>query len=434
MKSIHKTLLILCLSIIITFSSTADVVAAPLDDDRTILGSTYTLESGNILDGNLNVIGGLVTIQQDAVVRGNIYVLGGLVNLDGLLNGNLIIFGGTVNLGETAVIDGDLISPASYVNKDAQAVIKGSQTEGLHLPWGTFVSPQIPQITPYRQMPYQIMPVFSQLASGTAVGLLITALGALLLLLMPKSVERMTLALTAHPLHVLGYGALTAAVMLIGGIILTVTICLIPIVILAGLSVGLAALAGWLTLGYALGKQMESNIFKTTWHPVLTAVLGNLVLYLFASALDLIPCIGGFLVFVASLFGLGVVVVTLFGTRDYPRGSTPSSMDRIILNDQMEDGNPSSPSVDAVISGAPEPNQSIDELEISPQTNSTLKAAGILTINDVLSQLKEKGTAVLNLKELSPEQMDELLSSLGAAGYISHQDSTEEPTDLQDLP
>jgi len=87
-----------------------------------------------------------------------------------------------------------------------------------------------------------------------------------------------------------------------------------------------------------------------------------------------------------------------------------------------------------VISGAPEPNQSIDELEISLQTNSTLKAAGILTINDVLSQLKEKGTAVLNLKELSPEQMDELLSSLGAAGYISHQDSTEEPTDLQDLP
>jgi hypothetical protein len=179
---------------------------------------------------------------------------------------------------------------------------------------------------------------------------------------------------------------------------------------------------------------MESNIFKTNWHPVLTAILGNLVLFLFASALDLIPCIGGFLVFVASLFGLGVVVVTLFGTRDYPRGSTPSSMDRIVLNDQLEAGDPATPSLDAVLTGAPEPNRSIDELKISPQTNSALKAAGIFTIEDVLSQLKEGETASLNLKELNPEQMDELLSSLGAAGYITRQDSTEVPGDLQDLP
>lgn len=434
MKSIHKILLILCLSLIITFSFTSAVSAAPLDDDRTILGATYTLESGNILDGNLNVIGGLVTIQQDAIVRGNIYVLGGLVTMDGVLNGNLMVFGGTVNLGETAVIDGDLISPASYVNKDDQAVIRGSQSEGFNLPWGTFPSPQMPHITSIRRTPFQIMPALSRLASGMAIGLLITALGALLLLLMPKSVERMTRALSAQPLQVLGYGALTAAVMLIGGIIFTITICLIPVVILAGLSVGLAALAGWLTLGYALGKQMESNIFKTNWHPVLTAVLGNLVLFLFASALDLIPCIGGFLVFVASLFGLGVVVVTLFGTRDYPRGTTPSSMDRVILNGQPEDGSPLSPPNEAEMSGAPEPNRPIDDLKISPQTNSALKAAGIFTIEDVLSQLKEGETATLNLKELSPEQMDELLSSLGAAGYITHQDSTEVPGDPQDLP
>jgi len=138
-------------------------------------------------------------------------------------------------------------------------------------------------------------------------------------LLMPQATNTMTHALIAQPWAVLGFGALTAFVLVVGGLILAVTICLIPLVILAGLAVALGVLAGWLALGYELGKRIASGIFKTEWHPVLSAVLGNLILYLLASGLGLIPCLGGFLVFVAMLFALGMSVVTLFGAKPYPR-------------------------------------------------------------------------------------------------------------------
>ena len=428
MKSAVKTLLLFCLTLILALSVTTNASAKSLDDDRTILGSSYTLESGNIHNGDLNVIGGLVTIKQNAEVRGDMFVLGGLVDMDGILSGNLTVLGGSVNLGETAVIEGNLVSPGSFINKDAQAVIKGSQSEGFNLPWGSFPFPQFPHTTSFTRTPIRVMPFVNRLVSGTATALLMAALGALLLLVIPQSAERMTLALSAQPFHALGFGALTALVMLIGGILLTITICLIPVVILAGLSFGLAVLAGWLTLGYALGKQIESNIFKSKWHPVLTAVLGNLVLYVFTRALDLIPCIGGFLVFVASLFGLGLVVITLFGTRDYPRNSQTSQDEQIILSPQQSAE--SQPVLEPeILEASPADSiQAIEELNLTPRTLNTLKAAGFLTVEDVLTHLKAGKQAMLSISGFGPKSMEELLTALQSAGFVSHNEPDNEQT------
>jgi len=216
------------------------------------------------------------------------------------------------------VIQGDLISPASFITRDANAVVQGTQYEGWNIPWTDFDLPYVYQPDVIRTPSFRVLPILSRIGRETAITLVMAALGALLLLVMPKSSEVMTQAVIAKPWHLLGYGALTTLVMLVGGVILTITICLIPVVILLALAFGLAVLVGWLALGYELGKRIASTIFKTTWHPVLSAALGNLVLYLLAISLDLIPCIGGFLVFIASLFGLGAAVVTLFGTKSYP--------------------------------------------------------------------------------------------------------------------
>jgi hypothetical protein len=50
-----------------------------------------------------------------------------------------------------------------------------------------------------------------------------------------------------------------------------------------------------------------------------------------AKGLDLIPCIGGFLNLIALLFGLGMVVVTLFGTIPFPREMGQGDQDQMIL-------------------------------------------------------------------------------------------------------
>ncbi len=319
MKKINKLFYVLAFVLVVSLVFPTVVQAAPIEGGRTIFGESYTLNSGEILDGDLNVFGGVVDIQSGAVVTGDMFVLGGVVTVNGTIEGDLTAIGGTVSLGSGAVIEGDLTSPASYINQSQGATIEGDTIQGWNIPWTNL---DIPEITPPQVIntpSFRILPTFTNIARGIGELLVLVALGALMLLIMPKSSEVMTEALVAKPWHILGFGALTALAMLVGGIMLTLTICLIPIVVLVLLAFGLALLAGWLALGYELGKRMASGIFKTDWHPVLAAVLGNLVLFLLARGLGLIPCLGGFLVFAASLFGLGMVVVTLFGTNPYPR-------------------------------------------------------------------------------------------------------------------
>lgn len=318
--------------LVISFAFPQPVSAESLDDDRIIFGETYTLESGRIFDGNLYLIGAVIDIQKDAVVSGDIYAVGSAGVIDGTIEGSLITIGGAITLDENAVIMGDMISPTSYINQEEGVIIEGEQYEGFNfpLPELDIDSGIIPEIN--TSSGWQVLSVFNTVARSVVVMLVLIALAALLLLIIPKQVEVMTNALCANPWQMLGFGALTALVMLIGGIILTITICMIPVVILVGLTFGLAVLTGWLTLGYELGKRISSVIFKTTWHPVLSAVIGNLILYLVTKGLDYIPCIGGFLVFVAAMFGLGMVVVTLFGTNPYPRGASADKNKQIILN------------------------------------------------------------------------------------------------------
>ncbi len=335
MKRVNKLIYILAFVLVGALIFPTNVQAAPIEGGRTIFGESFTLNSGEILDGDLNVFGGVVDIQSGAVVIGNMFVLGGVVTVDGTIEGDLTAIGGSISLGSNAVIEGDLTSPASYINQSQGATIEGDTIQGWDIPWTNMNIPEINAPQVINTPSFRILPTFTSIARGIGELLVLVALGALMLLIMPRPSEIMTDALIAKPWHILGYGALTALVMLVGGVMLALTICLIPIVVLVGLVFGLAVLAGWLALGYELGKRMASGIFKTSWHPVLAAVLGNLVLYLLARGLGLIPCLGGFLVFIASLFGLGMVIVTLFGTKSYPRVELAES-EQEVLNAEEE--------------------------------------------------------------------------------------------------
>jgi hypothetical protein len=322
------------------------VFAAPQEDDQIVFGEPYTLESGRILDGNLILLGGVVDIESGAVVRGDVVGLGSVGNINGKIEGNLISIGGTITLEENAVIKGNVYSPSSFITYDSGAVIEGEIIRGWQFPLPEVQFPSIYHHRINTSPGLRILPWFNKIAQRTAQTLIMVALSALMLLIMPKPAEVMTEALIKQPWLMLGYGALTALVMLVGGIILSITICLIPVVILAGLAFGLAMLAGWLALGYELGKRIASNIFKSHWHPVLSAAVGNFILFLVATGLDLIPCIGGFLVFVGALFGLGIAVVTLFGTRPFPREVSGYENEQVVLpTGKSEEVNNSSPEV-----------------------------------------------------------------------------------------
>ncbi len=358
MKKIKKISLSLFIVILTALIFPISVSAAPIEDGKTILGENFTLESGKMIDGDLNVIGGVVEIEKDASVKGNVFILGGVVDIDGTVEGDLNVIGGTVTLESHAIIEGDLYSPAGFVNQEEGAKIQGSTNQGWAIPWTNIEMPQVqtPRVISTPRIGLGLSPLL-RLAEKVGKTLVFVGLAALMLLIMPKSSEEMTKALVAKPWHVLGYGALTALVMIVGGVLLSLTICLIPVVVLVGLAFGLALLAGWLALGFELGKRI-ATIFKTSWHPVVSAVLGTLALQILASSLHLIPCLGNFLVFAAALFGLGMAVVTLFGTKAYPRPEEVDSGDPLLLVDGTTDAG-----IDQIppTNNAPEENNGDDE-------------------------------------------------------------------------
>jgi hypothetical protein len=419
MKKINKCLMVLWAVVLIALIFPFSVSASPVEDDRTIFGESYTLESGNILDGNLVVIGGVVDIEEGATVDGNVIAIGSVVTIDGTVKYNLTAVGGTVSLLENAVIEGDIISPVSVVSRAEGAILQGDYQQAWSIPWTNL---NLPNVTPSRSVHrpmVNVIPVFTSLARIAGMTLVMVALGALLLLVMPKATEVMTGALIAKPWHILGYGALTALVMLVGGFLLVITICLIPVAVLAGLAFGLAVLAGWLALGYELGKRMAASIFKTTWHPVLAAVLGNLVLYLLAKGLDMIPCLGGFLVFIAALFGLGMAVVTLFGTNRYPRNGEDDSLKQEVLFDKAESIEGEPPVIETATVETPqlEPEKPIDALELDTRLTNVLNEAGITTVEQLLTALEAGDQRLLDISGFGSKSLSDLKKALRQKGY-----------------
>ncbi len=57
--------------------------AKELFDDKVVFGGTYTLESGQTLDGNLVIFGGAVTTEADSTVNGDVALLGGVAEIGG---------------------------------------------------------------------------------------------------------------------------------------------------------------------------------------------------------------------------------------------------------------------------------------------------------------------------------------------------------------
>jgi cytoskeletal protein CcmA (bactofilin family) len=437
MKRTKNLILIIAALIISVLAYPSTVSASPLSEDRTIIGESYTLESGRILDGDLNVIGGVVQIEENATINGDVFVLGGLVTIDGTIKGDLTAIGGTVTLHNTAIVKGDLISPVSYINIDPGATILGEQLETAALP-GIRVD-HLPSIRPQLLRPrtWNLWPVLSRAAAFLSTTLVMVALGAFLLLIMPKPAERMAAALHAAPWHLLGYGALTAVVMA-SSIVLVITICLIPLIALVGMAFILALLVGWLALGYELGKMIARDIFKTTWHPVLTAAIGNFVLYLVAWGVNRIPCVGWLPVLITMLFALGMAVTTLFGTYRYPRTAEPDqdqepvvlfekdAQQSVVIPEVKEAPAPEIQPKPVVEEVTIEPDLPIEVLNLGGRINNILTDAGLTTVREVLDRLEGGDDALLEISGFGEKSLADLKHALVIQGYEIPRPSDEE--------
>lgn len=346
MKS-HLVRITLLLAILLV--PTSSVLAQSSSGDVFLLGQNYTLESGDTLNGSLAVVGGNAMIEEDALINGAVALIGGNLNLIGDVNGDVALIGG--NLSISGVIDGDIVIVGGQAILTSSAVVKGNiatiggnveQEPGAEVV-GTITNnapntidvpdvpnvpnvpnvPEVPNVSGVPDVRVNVNP-FWEIAGIFGRAFAVAAIGMLLALFLQPQLDRVNAAITRQPLMAGGYGLLTIIIIPTAIVIMTITILLIPIALLAAFVLPLAWLFGMVALGQEVGERFAKAI-NQVWAPVLSTGFGTFMLVLVVGFVGLIPCMGWLASFLVTLAALGGVAMTWFGTRNAPGGTMQSA-------------------------------------------------------------------------------------------------------------
>lgn len=363
--------LITLVILVVAFPSTAFAQTTGNEDGKFIFGGTYTLRSGETLYGGLVVVGGSAELEEDSLVVGDVVVIGGEVEIFGEVAGSVVAIGGKAYLGENAIVNEDLVTVGGTVQREEGALVRGAIT--AEMPEDFDLGPFDPEVfnanQDWRSYLWNGFKPIGDMMMNVMQALAMGALAAVLALFLLKPMERVSQAVVTQPLPAGGLGLLTIIVLPALLVVLAITLILIPLSLIGFLALGAAFVFGWVALGLEVGKRME-KMFKVqeSWVPAVRAGVGTLVLSLLSFAVGMIPCVGWILPFLVAMLSLGGVVVTLFGTRDYPvevvAAAAAASAPAAIVEEV-----PSAPEsgLDALLADAAEEAENVNDIDDQPE-------------------------------------------------------------------
>lgn len=278
MRRFLVALVLLC-----TLAPAAPALAADSPKEQIVLSGPVTVDPDETSKD-------IVVIDGDVVVRGtvdgDVVAIAGDVTIRGKVTGNVVTIAGTAVLGRRARVAGDL----TYIDNKPK-VTRGAKVGGETKKYDT------DKLTG----PLGV----AAIGFWIAVGVSLLVLGLLLLLLAPRAADAVGRTLRSKWGLAIGVGLLVFIALPIIAVIALVTVVGIPFGI--GLLLALLPLyaIGYATAAFALG----SRIVKKSRIPAF--LVGLLILRLLA----LIPFAGGLIGLLATIFGLGLLFVTLFRAR-----------------------------------------------------------------------------------------------------------------------
>jgi len=89
--------LVLVVAALLALPATA--FAGGPEQGQVVIGGDFTLESGQVLEGDLVIFGGSATLKAGSLVEGNLFLMGGNARIDGQVKGDLVLLGGNADLG-----------------------------------------------------------------------------------------------------------------------------------------------------------------------------------------------------------------------------------------------------------------------------------------------------------------------------------------------
>ena len=367
--------LITLVILVVAFPSAAYAQTTGGDEGKFVFGGSFTLDSGDTLYGGLVVVGGSAELEEGSLVVGDVVVVGGEVEIYGEVNGNVIAVGGEAYLGEESIINEDLVTIGGAVQREEGALVRGSIT--AEMPEGFELEGFNPDVLnanrDWRSYMWNGFKPIGDLMMNFMQALAMAALAAVLALFLLKPMERVSQAVVTQPLPAGGLGILTVIVLPALLVVLAITIILLPLSLIGFLVIGAAFVFGWIALGLEVGKRME-KMFKVqeSWAPAVRAGIGTFTLSLLGYAVSMVPCIGWILPFLVAMLSLGGVVLTLFGTRDYPlaeaavvaAAAVPASTAQEVVVDAAPEE--TATGLDALLADAAEEAESVNDVDEVP--------------------------------------------------------------------
>jgi hypothetical protein len=307
--------------------------AGEAEQGQVVFGGSFTLESGDVLNGDLVIFGGSADLEQGSIVDGDVLLFGGNVEVNGEIKGDLALLGGNADLGPSAVITGDVVTLGGNVDRAEGAVVEGQlrSAEGFNRTF-SFDFPNLPDFDDtFRIRPFgrsSVGPFFSPVTGilwFVLRTLVVAALAILVVLFWPKPVERAGSAAVSQPIVAGGLGCLTFIVAPMLILLMAITIIGLPLSFLAVVALVVAVVFGWIAIGVEVGRRM-AEAFDWEIHPAAAAGIGTLAVGFVVGGIGLIPCIGWLAPLLVGSAGLGAVILTRFGSREYQTASATAEL------------------------------------------------------------------------------------------------------------
>jgi predicted flap endonuclease-1-like 5' DNA nuclease len=371
-----------------------------------VFGQPVRVADGETFRGDLVAFGGPVTVEGGGTVDGDVVAFGGPIDVAGRITGDVVALGGPVELRETARVEGDVVLMGGPLNRHSGAVVMGSVTHGFR--FGDFprfrvpLSPPGPSFTPEGLAPQGRSGIVSFLLALLGIAFRAAGLAAIALLVVifiPDQTHRVKRLTVSQPIASIGVGLLTVlvAALLLG--VLIITICGIPVAVVLGLALVVAVVYGWIALGLMVGEQLLAGLNTRRPLPMVAAVVGVILITL----LSALPCLGWIVSFIGGAWGLGAVVLSRGGTRDYPAAPgvrrPPAPAPRPPVATAAAEPPPAA-------AAEPVTRAELDDLQvirgIGPVYEGLLREAGIRTYADLAASSPSEVVAALDERDVIP--------------------------------
>ncbi len=288
-----------------------------INGDLVLMNCTTTVEQGATINGDLVLAGGTATLEKDVRVNGDIAMMAASLHLKGVtVDGSVSAAGGSIELTNGTRINGDLaLGPGANLKGTdyyAERVVEGPNNLPWPLPEGRLRIGLSP-FTFSLVHPMTGVALFWSLVKFTLSLLFLLLLAVAVAAIWPDELHRIGETSVRQVIPSLGVGFLALILGFPVGLLMIVLILLIPFGLLLWLLLIVLAAVGWLAVGYILGQRLLVALNVEEPVPILSAVVGVILLAL----LGKVPCIGWAITVLAVMTGAGAAVLTRLGTREY---------------------------------------------------------------------------------------------------------------------